>query len=115
MIGATALTNLSPHLIAFTRAAAAAAEMFRVIDRPSQIDPLSTAGHRPAEVTGEIEVSGVDFSYPSRPDTQVLSDFSLKIPAGQVTALVVGLICSIACDHSLICQRAHLVLANRRS
>ena len=96
MIGATALTNLSPHLIAFTRAAAAAAEMFRIIDRPSHIDPLSTVGHRPAEVTGEIEVGGVDFSYPSRPDIQVLSDFSLKIPAGKVTALVVRFICSVA-------------------
>lgn len=88
VIGATSLTNLAPHLITFTRAAAAASELYRVIDRPSQIDALSTTGHRPTEVYGEIEVDGVDFAYPTRPDTRVLEDLTLKIPAGKVTALV---------------------------
>jgi ATP-binding cassette subfamily B protein len=39
-------------------------------------------------IRGEIEMRGIKFSYPSRPDALVLQDFSLKAEAGQRIALV---------------------------
>ena len=37
---------------------------------------------------GDIEFHNVDFRYPTRPDQKILSNFSIKIPAGQMVALV---------------------------
>lgn len=50
-----------------------AKSIFAVIDRVSKIDPISESGTKivPSDVTGEIEFRNVQFSYPSRPDTQV--------------------------------------------
>jgi ATP-binding cassette subfamily B (MDR/TAP) protein 1 len=70
------------------KAAASAEEILEVIDRKSQLDPLEKKGERPETTQGEIELTGIDFSYPSRPDVQVLDKFSLKIPAKSTIALV---------------------------
>lgn len=75
-------------MIDFSRAAAAAAELFKLMDRVSQIDPFSQAGLTPDTVEGNIAFNQVSFAYPMRPGVTVLQDFSLKIPAGKVTALV---------------------------
>lgn len=45
--------------------------MLKVIDRVPVIDAYSEAGLKPKSVTGHIDVQGVDFSYPARPDIQV--------------------------------------------
>ncbi|KAL6352897.1 hypothetical protein LRP88_13372 [Fusarium phalaenopsidis] len=89
IIAATNLTMLAPYSIDFTRAATAAAKLFVLIDRNSRIDPLTSTGEQPSEgVIGEVELNNITFSYPTRPGVTVLDDFSLKIPAGKVTALV---------------------------
>jgi ATP-binding cassette subfamily B (MDR/TAP) protein 1 len=82
---------LAPYSIDFTRAATAAAKLFVLIDRNSRIDPLASTGEQPSEsIIGEVELNNITFSYPTRPGVTVLDDFSLKIPAGKVTALVVS-------------------------
>ncbi|KAH6659132.1 ABC transporter [Truncatella angustata] len=88
VMAASSLTATAPYLIEFTRAASAAAELFKLIDRRSVIDPLDTSGERPAEIVGSLDFSHIRFSYPTRPKVTVLDDFSLHIPAGKVTALV---------------------------
>lgn len=88
IIAASSLTAIAPYLIDFSRAASAAAELFKLMDRQSAIDPFSEAGEKPKEVVGNIEFQGVTFSYPMRPSVAVLEDFCLKIPVGKVTALV---------------------------
>ena len=88
IVGATSLTSLAPYLIDFTRAASAASELFKLMDRTSLIDPFDDLGHKPTKVTGDIDFENVTFSYPTRPGVTVLNDFSLRIPAGKVTALV---------------------------
>ncbi|OAA58748.1 ATP-binding cassette multidrug transport protein ATRC [Cordyceps fumosorosea ARSEF 2679] len=88
VIAAISLTNLAPYLIEFTRAATGASQMFALIDRKSSIDSFSEAGEKPTETQGDIQIDNVTFAYPTRPDTVVLNDFSLHIPAGKVTALV---------------------------
>lgn len=84
------LNSVAPNMVTFTRAATAATELFTLIDRVSDIDPLDPAGERPASFDGSIDISGLDFSYPTRREVTVLEDFSLRIPAGKVTALVVS-------------------------
>jgi ATP-binding cassette subfamily B (MDR/TAP) protein 1 len=88
VVAATALTQIAPQIITITKAAAAADELFRVIDKKSAIDSLSTAGLTPEKCVGEIEIKALEFAYPSRPDTQVLNGLNLSVPAGKTTALV---------------------------
>ncbi|KAJ0161143.1 Leptomycin B resistance protein pmd1 [Colletotrichum tanaceti] len=88
IIASTTVTSIAPHMVAFSRAATAASELFTLIDRESSINPFSESGLEPREVVGVIDVRGVSFSYPTRPDVKVLENFSLKVPAGKVTALV---------------------------
>ncbi|KAM3511063.1 hypothetical protein MY11210_005290 [Beauveria gryllotalpidicola] len=88
VIAAISLTNLAPYLIEFTRAATGASQMFVLIDRKSNIDAFATAGEKPSQTEGDIQIENVTFAYPTRPDTIVLDNFSLNIPAGKVTALV---------------------------
>ncbi|KAJ0425049.1 P-loop containing nucleoside triphosphate hydrolase protein [Aspergillus carlsbadensis] len=88
IIASINLTMLAPYSIDFTRAASAAAQLFRLIDRESAINPYSTEGLKPESTIGEVELENITFSYPTRPGITVLDNFSLKVPAGKVTALV---------------------------
>ncbi|KAK1148555.1 hypothetical protein N8T08_009561 [Aspergillus melleus] len=82
------ITTVAPHTVTFGRAASAAAELFVLIDRDSEINALDDSGAKPSDIAGALEFENVKFSYPSRPNVCVLDDFSLRIPAGKVTALV---------------------------
>ncbi|KAL1608579.1 hypothetical protein SLS60_003523 [Paraconiothyrium brasiliense] len=88
IVAATAMSTIAPQIIALGKGAAAAAELFRVIDRVSEIDSLSEEGHIPAKCAGRVEIKGIHFAYPTRPDVQVLNDFSLSVPENTTTALV---------------------------
>ncbi|KAL4779773.1 P-loop containing nucleoside triphosphate hydrolase protein [Aspergillus varians] len=88
VIAAINLTMLAPYSIDFSRAASAAAQLFKLIDRESTINPYSKEGLEPETVAGDVELENVTFSYPTRPGITVLDNFSLKVPAGKVTALV---------------------------
>ncbi|KAE8392149.1 P-loop containing nucleoside triphosphate hydrolase protein [Aspergillus alliaceus] len=88
VIAASTITSIAPHAVTFTRAASAAAELFTLIDRESEIDPLDESGDKPQDTHGVIDIDHVRFNYPSRPNVCVLEDFSLHVPAGKVTALV---------------------------
>ena len=87
LIAATSISTIAPQIQFFVTAASAAAELFEVLDKPSLLDPLSMDGETPSEILGQIEISNLQFSYPSR-DTAVLKGLSLSIPAGKTTALV---------------------------
>lgn len=80
--------------------------MFALIDRQSTIDPFNESGEQPSEVIGNIELNNVDFAYPSRPGVKVLDNFSLSVPAGKVTALVVCSPLAVRISHLL--QRRRL-------
>ncbi|EGZ78064.1 P-loop containing nucleoside triphosphate hydrolase protein [Neurospora tetrasperma FGSC 2509] len=88
LLAAQALTQIAPQSVVISKAAAAAHQMFQVIDRESKIDSLSEEGIKPAECRGNIELQDVVFAYPSRPNIKVLQNFSLTIPANKTTAIV---------------------------
>ncbi|KAF1954349.1 multidrug resistance protein 1, partial [Byssothecium circinans] len=88
VVAATAMTTIAPQIITLTKAASAAEELFKTIDRKSEIDPLNDAGTTPAKCIGEIQINNVDFAYPTRLDVPVLKGFSLSVPANKTTAIV---------------------------
>ncbi|TVU51173.1 hypothetical protein EJB05_02582 [Eragrostis curvula] len=59
-----------------------------ILDRETRINPDDPEGYKPEKVTGDVEIVGVDFAYPSRPDAIIFKGFSLSIMAGKSTALV---------------------------
>ena len=88
MIGSFSLAMLAPEVAALTSAMGAAAKIFATIDRVPPIDSADPSGLKPEKVVGEIELKDIKFSYPTRPDVEVLKGISLIFKAGETTALV---------------------------
>lgn len=84
------LALITPNMQSLAYAQGAGGKVFEIIDRVPLIDSSSQEGLRPSECLGEIRVHNVSFVYPSRPDVPILSNYSLSIPKGRVTALVGG-------------------------
>ncbi|XP_056375087.1 ATP-dependent translocase ABCB1-like isoform X3 [Hyla sarda] len=80
--------HAAPNIEAFATARGAAYSIFSVIDSEPSIDSFSTSGFKPDKIKGDIEFQNVKFTYPSRPDIQVLKGLNLKINSGQSVALV---------------------------
>ncbi|KAI3471871.1 hypothetical protein Pfo_028559 [Paulownia fortunei] len=88
MIGGLALGQSAPSMAAFAKARIAAAKIFRIIDHKPGVSRNTESGLDLESITGQLELKNVDFSYPSRPETQILNNFSLTVPAGKTIALV---------------------------
>lgn len=88
VMGAMAFGQAGPSIQALFSARAAAYGVFEVIKRESLIDPCNEGGKRLDKVSGNIEIAGVTFAYPSRPHIKVCSNYSLSIAAGETVALV---------------------------
>ncbi|KAF9685555.1 hypothetical protein SADUNF_Sadunf03G0066700 [Salix dunnii] len=63
-----------------------AASVFEILDRKTRV--LGDVGEELKNVEGTIELRGVQFSYPSRPDALIFKDFDLKVRSGKSMALV---------------------------
>ncbi|RWW61733.1 hypothetical protein BHE74_00031188 [Ensete ventricosum] len=70
------------------KGADAVGSVFAVLDRCTRIEPNDPEGHRPEKLNGDIDIRGVYFAYPARPDVIIFKGFSLSIEAGKSTALV---------------------------
>jgi len=68
----------------------AATRVFELRGREPQLPlgPPDGSESSLARVQGALRVENVRFSYPARPDTEVLKGLSLEVPAGRVVALV---------------------------
>ncbi|GJN04300.1 hypothetical protein PR202_ga21839 [Eleusine coracana subsp. coracana] len=85
--GANAETlTLAPD---FVKGGRAMRSVFETIDRKTEVEPDDVdAAPVPDRPRGEVDLRHVDFSYPTRPDVQVLQDLSLRARAGKTLALV---------------------------
>ncbi|WCJ23196.1 ABC transporter B family member 11 [Euphorbia peplus] len=88
LTGSLSLGQASPCMSAFAAGQAAAVKMFEVISRKPAIDSYDPKGLKLEDLSGDIELRDVCFSYPTRPDEWVFSGFSLSIRSGTTTALV---------------------------
>ncbi|VAI24627.1 unnamed protein product [Triticum turgidum subsp. durum] len=70
------------------KANASAISLFEILDRKSKIDSSSEEGMVIASARGDIEFQNVCFSYPLRPNVQILNDLTASIPSGKTAALV---------------------------
>ncbi len=86
LIVAFALGGLADLWADFMRAAGAAERVFEIIDRQPHIAP--SGGLRPASAAGRVDLVGVRFAYPGRPDVTVLEGLELALAPGEVVALV---------------------------
>ncbi|PGH19361.1 hypothetical protein AJ80_04001 [Polytolypa hystricis UAMH7299] len=83
------LSQIAPFVQSFDSAAVAFRKLEQDVTLESTIDGTRTdIGITDAKITGDIELKGVSFVYPSRPDTAVLQNISLHCPAGKHTAIV---------------------------
>ncbi|HEY2028452.1 MAG TPA: ABC transporter transmembrane domain-containing protein [Myxococcales bacterium] len=78
-----ALADLWAELM---RALGAAERVFELLDREPRMAP--SGGLVLPEIAGEVVLSQVSFSYPSRKDVRVLEDVSLRLDPGEVVAVV---------------------------
>ncbi|KAK9272797.1 hypothetical protein L1049_003175 [Liquidambar formosana] len=89
-VGGLALGAGLSNLKYFSEALSAVERITEVIKRVPKIDSDNMEGLILQNVSGEVEFRLVEFAYPSRPESIILKDFSLQIPAGKTVALVGG-------------------------
>ncbi|CAL8467005.1 g6541 [Coccomyxa elongata] len=87
LLGGFALGQAAPNIQFFVAAKVAGARVLGMINRKPEIDDQEE-GEKPESVQGHIELKGVHFNYPARPELQIFRDFSLDVPAGTTVALV---------------------------
>lgn len=91
LIGNLSLVTLAPIIAAIASGLAAASKIFALVDQNN--GPADERTHKARilasdEFQGNIEFKNISFEYPSRPESSVLKNVSLTIPAGKVTAIV---------------------------
>jgi ATP-binding cassette, subfamily B (MDR/TAP), member 1 len=87
LMGGIALGQVGPPLAAMSSAFSSAHTILELCKRKPLIDSLSSAGTIPDHpLSGNIEVSNVCFSYPTRPEYQVCQDMNLTIKSGETVA-----------------------------
>ncbi|NWX98206.1 ABCBB protein, partial [Nothoprocta ornata] len=84
----TALGRASSYTPNYAKAKTSAARFFQLIDRIPKISVYSDKGEKWDDFKGSIEFLNCKFTYPSRPDTQVLRGLSVTVKPGQTLALV---------------------------
>ncbi|KAJ5338527.1 hypothetical protein N7452_005255 [Penicillium brevicompactum] len=88
LTGAFTFGNIAPNFQAFSTGIAATGKILATVSRESPLDPSSTTGIKLETVSGTIELKGIRYIYPSRPDVLTLDDVNLIFPAGKTTAIV---------------------------
>ncbi|KAG9306752.1 hypothetical protein G9A89_005652 [Geosiphon pyriformis] len=88
LLAATAIKSILPLLAYFSRAKNAVRAINKLLEKVAILDLEALRGFRLGKCEGNIELQQVSFAYPSRPDTLVLKNVDILIPAGKTTVLV---------------------------
>uniref|UniRef100_A0A8C4XV46 Bile salt export pump n=1 Tax=Falco tinnunculus TaxID=100819 RepID=A0A8C4XV46_FALTI len=84
----TALGRASSYTPNYAKAKTSAARFFELVDRLPDISVYSEKGEKWDDFKGSIEFLNCKFTYPSRPDIQVLKGLSVAVKPGQTLAFV---------------------------
>jgi len=89
VFGAMQLGGAAPMIAAVSQGKVAAKLAYDTIDHKPKVD-INPNGVKfdPKKYTGQIKFDNVNFKYPSRPDLNVLKDFTAVFESGKTTALV---------------------------
>nr|XP_057907406.1 bile salt export pump-like [Doryrhamphus excisus] len=84
----TALGRASSYTPDYAKAKISAARFFQLLDRTPQISVYSNNGDKWDNFQGNIEFIDCKFTYPTRPDIQVLNGLNVAVKPGQTLAFV---------------------------
>eukprot|EP00177_Eucheuma_denticulatum_P008442 GFKZ01015348.1.p1 GENE.GFKZ01015348.1~~GFKZ01015348.1.p1 ORF type:complete len:1387 (+),score=214.48 GFKZ01015348.1:517-4161(+) len=87
LFAGSALGQAALFMPDFGKSKVAASDIFRLLDRVSEIDPTNGEGVT-KEVKGMVASEKVKFEYPTRPDIPVLRGLSIDVSPGKTLALV---------------------------
>ncbi|KAJ7294392.1 hypothetical protein O6H91_Y260100 [Diphasiastrum complanatum] len=88
VVGTRAVGHAFPTLSTFAKARAAGYKIIEMIHKQLPTNKRESNGLQIDNVQGEVEFCSVSFSYPSRPNVPIFTDFSLRIPAAKTVAIV---------------------------
>ncbi|XP_066134784.1 bile salt export pump isoform X4 [Saccopteryx bilineata] len=88
VLSATALGRAYSYTPSYAKAKISAARFFQLLDRRPPINVYSGAGEKWDNFQGQIDFIDCKFTYPSRPDVQVLNGLSVSVSPGQTLAFV---------------------------
>ncbi|KAI4873056.1 hypothetical protein NFI96_025473 [Prochilodus magdalenae] len=88
VISGTALGKASSFTPDYAKAKIAATQFFKMLDRVPKISINQTEGQRWTDFKGRVEFQNCRFTYPSRPDIQVLRGLEVKVSPGETLAFV---------------------------
>src|SRR5436305_4973171 len=88
MLGLSVLKNILPRIVSITRAKIAISAINRLLEHTALKDLEALRNIKLPKIIGNIMFSQVSFSYPNRPDTWVLRNINLTIPANKTTVII---------------------------
>uniref|UniRef100_A0A674F4I8 Bile salt export pump n=1 Tax=Salmo trutta TaxID=8032 RepID=A0A674F4I8_SALTR len=84
----TALGRASSYTPDYAKAKISAARFFQLLDRVPKISVYSNEGDKWPDFKGNLEFIDCKFTYPTRPDIQVLNGLNVSVKPGQTLAFV---------------------------
>ncbi|XP_041936250.1 bile salt export pump [Alosa sapidissima] len=84
----TALGRASSYTPDYAKAKISAARFFQLLDRVPKINIYSPQGQTWSDFRGDLEFIDCKFTYPTRPDIQVLNGLTVSVKPGQTLAFV---------------------------
>lgn len=88
VFAAGALAALSEVWGELSQAAGSAERLIELLETKPAILPPDNPLQLPSEINGDINFDQVTFAYPTRPEEQVLKEFSLAVKSGETVAIV---------------------------
>ncbi|KAM9305687.1 bile salt export pump-like [Gastrophryne carolinensis] len=84
----TALGRASSYTPDYAKAKISAARFFKLVDRIPKISVYNSEGDKWSDFKGSLEFIDCKFTYPTRPDIQVLNGLNVSVKPGQTLAFV---------------------------